>query len=257
MRAQKAAFAAVGLVAGFIVLSAAFLVTSLFVDRPDGGTANAATPVFAGNAAVPCESPPIFWQDSKVLGQPFKHGRLLRGVQLPIDGDDFFSWDFPLDTSPNAPWRRWGADGTIRIVLQVHSGFHTAHPEASRIGIGDIARQGGGFFGKEVGGGLGHASHQNGTDIDIVYPRIDGVEAPPERIAQINRVYAQDLVDRFVAAGAQYVFVGPKIGLTGPKKVVQGLVFHDDQMHVRFPKSVVTETPPPPQTAPAPYVSSP
>jgi hypothetical protein len=104
---------------------------------------------------------------------------------------------------------------------------------------------------------LGDASHQNGQHLDVVYPRLDGIEAPPEHRSQIDTFYAQDLVNRFVAAGAQYVFVGPKIGLTGPKKIVQGLIFHDDQMHVRFPKSVVTQTPPPPDTAPLPYVAAP
>jgi murein endopeptidase len=256
MRAQKAVSAATGLVAGFALLAASFLATSLFVSRPDG-SAQAATPIFAGNPAVPCETSPIVWHNSKPLGQPFKHGRLFQGVQLPADGDDFFTWDFPLELSPNAGWRRWGVDGTIRITLKVLCGFHLAHPEAPRIGIGDIARPGGGFFGKDVGGGLGHASHQNGIDLDVLYPRLDGVEEPADRIAQIDEFYSQDLVDRFVAAGAQYIFVGPKIGLTGPKKIVQGLVFHDDEMHVRFPVAVVTRTPPPPQTAPAPYVASP
>jgi hypothetical protein len=47
-------------------------------------------------------------------------------------------------------------------------------------------------------------------------------------------VLAQALVDLFVKAGAQFVFVGPHVGLRGPKRVVQSLALHDDHMHVRI-----------------------
>jgi hypothetical protein len=43
-------------------------------------------------------------------------------------------------------------------------------------------------------------------------------------------------VDRFVAAGAEKVFVGPRLGLRGPRRVVQPLAYHDDHLHVRLPK---------------------
>jgi hypothetical protein len=46
-------------------------------------------------------------------------------------------------------------------------------------------------------------------------------------------VLAQDLVDRFVAAGAIKVFVGPKLNLKGRKNVVVPLIYHDDHLHVR------------------------
>ena len=98
---------------------------------------------------------------------------------------------------------------------------------------GKRPRPRGGDFGKRFGG-LGHASHQNGIDVDVLYPRLDLRELAPSRVAQIDRPLAQDLVDRFVAAGAEFVFVGPHTKLTGPKKIVQRLVLHDDHMHVRF-----------------------
>jgi hypothetical protein len=50
----------------------------------------------------------------------------------------------------------------------------------------------------------------------------------------VDRVLAQDLVDRFVAAGAQYVFVGYRVGLRGPRRVVQAIPHHDDHLHVRL-----------------------
>ena len=39
----------------------------------------------------------------------------------------------------------------------------------------DLSRTHGGKFGRNFGG-LGHASHQNGLDADILYPRKDGTE---------------------------------------------------------------------------------
>jgi protein MpaA len=47
---------------------------------------------------------------------------------------------------------------------------------------------------------------------------------------------AQDLVDRFVDAGASNVFVGPSTGLDGPPAIVEELpAYHDNHMHVRLP----------------------
>ncbi len=91
----------------------------------------------------------------------------------------------------------------------------------------------GGPFGREYGG-LGHLSHQNGLDVDLYYPREDGLEREPWRPGLVDRALAQDLVDRFVAADARLVFVGPRLGLEGPRRIVQPLVHHDDHLHVRL-----------------------
>ena len=212
---------------------------------------------FTDDPAVPCQTASIGWRNSKPLGKPFRKGRLVRGVQLPSEGDFFFTWDFAFGSSPNAGWRRWGSDGTIRVLLTVLCEFRLAHPDAPRIGVGDVARTRGGFFGSKFGS-LGHASHQNGLDFDVLYPRIDRLEAAPASRSQIDRSLSQDLVNRFVAAGAQFVFVGPKTGLTGPKGVVEGLIDHDDQFHVRLPRRIAVSPPPPaPGTNPSPLAPPP
>jgi hypothetical protein len=77
-------------------------------------------------------------------------------------------------------------------------------------------------------------SHQNGLDVDVYYPRKDRLERGALRPGQVDRELAQDLVARFVAAGAVYVFTGPRLGLRGPRKVVSPLAHHDDHLHVRF-----------------------
>ncbi len=175
----------------------------------------------------------IRWKRSKSIGSPWA-GRLVDGVRLPAEGEHFFTWDFVKNTSPNRAWRRFGSDRLIRILLRVLADHARAYPDAPRVAIGDLSRPRGGHFGKRFGG-LGHSSHQNGLDVDIYYPRKDRRERAPLFASQIDRVLAQDLVDRFVRAGARFVFVGPNTGLVGPPRIVQPLTFHDDHMHVRIP----------------------
>jgi murein endopeptidase len=176
----------------------------------------------------------IAWRHSRALGKPYSHGRLVDGVQLPELGEDFFTWDPVFNVIPNRPDRRWGTDTLIRTVLTVIHSYRTEHDSAARVGIMDLSRPDGGPFGKRYGG-LGHASHQNGLDADVLYPRIDGLERRAYKPSLVDRALAQDLVDRFVAAGAQKIFVGPHLHLHGPRKIVIPLVHHDDHMHVRIP----------------------
>jgi murein endopeptidase len=169
----------------------------------------------------------IRWRHSLSLGRPDR-GTLVHGVRFPAEGTRFFTWDPILHRSPDRPWRRYGNDRLVRIVLHVLAGYARAHPQARRVGIGDFSRPHGGYFGPK------HASHQNGLDVDVYYPRLDGRERPPIRAAQIDRPLAQDLLKRFLAAGAVRIFVGPNTHLTGPARIVQVLALHDNHMHVRI-----------------------
>lgn len=174
----------------------------------------------------------IAWRPSRALGEPY-HGRLANGVQLPAAGADYVTWDPIRKRRPNRGWRRWGTDKLIRVFLRVAARYRAAHPAAPRLVVGDLSRPHGGDFGPRYGA-PGHASHQNGLDVDVYYPRLDRRLRAPTRVGQIDLRLAQDLVRRFVAAGAQYLFVGPHTGLVGPPRVVQELVLHDDHMHVRL-----------------------
>jgi hypothetical protein len=71
-------------------------------------------------------------------------------------------------------------------------------------------------------------------DADVYYPRADHRLRSAWRPDQIDHALAQDLLDRVVAAHVQVVFVGPRTGLRGPRKIVQRLAHHDDHMHVRI-----------------------
>ncbi|WP_205698038.1 penicillin-insensitive murein endopeptidase [Conexibacter sp. SYSU D00693] len=190
-------------------------------------------------APAPAPAPPAVpgapagWQWRSVsLGKP-NRGRLRLGVELPASGPHHLTWDAPLQRSPSRPWRRWGTDRLVWTVQAVAASYRAAHPEAPPLLVGDLSRPTGGVFDRRYGG-LGHASHQNGRDVDVFYPRKDRLPIAPQRPADVDRRLAQDLVDRFVAAGAQFVFVGPRLDLKGPEGVVQELVHHDDHLHVRL-----------------------
>ena len=177
---------------------------------------------------LPPSATEIRWRRSKPIGVPHA-GRLVGAVQVPAEGHHFFTWDPVLRRSPDRPGRRWGAAGVVRTTLAIVNAFAAAHPAAPRVGIGDLSRERGGPFGPK------HASHQNGLDVDVYYPRTDRKERPPRTAADVDRRLAQDLVNRFVAAGATRIFVGPNVRLTGPRSVVQRLWNHDNHLHARFP----------------------
>ena len=169
---------------------------------------------------------------SRAVGRPW-HGRLVNGVELPEVSGDWLTWDPVLKQIPNRPERRWGTAKLIATIRRVLASWHLAHPEMPQLLIGDLSRPRGGVFDERYGG-LGHASHQNGLDADIYYPRADHRLLAAYKPDLIDRPLAQDLLDRFVAEGVQFVFIGTRTHLHGPRKVVQVIAHHNDHMHVRI-----------------------
>ncbi len=172
--------------------------------------------------------PKVVWHHATSVGLPYD-GHLVDGTQLPVDGPGWVTWNPVTNSVPNAPDRLYGNEHTIRTVLSVIEAYRAAHPDAPRVVVGDISYKGGGPMDDE------HVSHQNGLDVDIYYPRTDGKLREPLEPDQIDHRLAQDLVNRFVAAGAQLVLVGFSTGLTGPSGVVLPYANHDNHMHIRFP----------------------
>jgi murein endopeptidase len=167
------------------------------------------------------------------LPAPAHAGVLRHGVQFPAESFDWVTWDPVLKQTPDRGWRRWGTRKLVETTELVLREYHDAHPDAPRVLVGDLSRRHGGFFGKRYGG-LGHLSHQTGLDVDVYYPRLDGLERAPRRPDQVDVAAAQELVDRFVNFGAIKIFVGPDLPLHGPRGVVSKLVYHDDHLHVRL-----------------------
>ncbi len=145
----------------------------------------------------------------------------------------------PEVTDPELEQATWnledlvGGEGAAGVDTLLDE-FHRANPGAPRVLVGDLSRPRGGTFDRRFGG-LGHASHQNGLDVDVYYPRVDRLQKAPRRPAEVDRKLAQGLVNAFVRAGAIDVFVGPSLDLRGPADVVIPLVHHDDHLHVRIP----------------------
>ncbi len=169
----------------------------------------------------------IAWGHAISRGLPYA-GSLAEGTRLPSEGPDWVTWNPVSDSVPNAPSRLYGNERTIRTVVSVITAYRRAHPEAARVLVGDISLRSGGPMDE-------HASHQNGLDVDVYYPRRDRALKTPVVPGQFDRELAQDLLDRFVAAGAQMVFVGYTSGLRGPSGVVVPYPSHENHMHVRFP----------------------
>jgi murein endopeptidase len=156
-------------------------------------------------------------------------GRLTGGTQLPIEGPHWVTWNPNTDSVPNAPHRLYGHERVVRKLMAVLEAYRAQNPGAPRVVVGDISFRDGGPMDQ-------HRSHQNGLDVDVYYPRLDGGLRPPRTPDQVDRRLTQDLLDRFVAAGAQIVFVGYRTGLRGPGDVVEPYPSHEDHMHVRFRK---------------------
>jgi Penicillin-insensitive murein endopeptidase len=171
--------------------------------------------------------PKVEWHHATSVGLPYD-GSLIHGTQFPVKGPGWVTWDPATDSVPNAPKRLYGNEHTIRRILAVIRAYSAANPRAPRVVIGDISRDHGGPMDE-------HVSHQNGLDVDIYYPRLDGQPRAPSAGDGIDHRLAQDLLDRFVAAGAKMVFVGYSSGLHGPAEVVIPYPSHEYHMHVRFP----------------------
>jgi murein endopeptidase len=211
---------------GHVQMGAALLLaTAALAVAPAGAQVSPPEPV----APVP---PQPEASRSIAFGVPW-HGRLEHGVRLPAAGTDFITWDPVLHVSPNRPTRRWGTDALVALLYEVTRAFRAAHPDVPPILIADLSRPQGGPFGTRYGG-LGHSSHQNGLDADVMYPRRDRAPLPALRPSEVDRALAQELVDRFRAAGAVRLFVGPHLHLHGPRPTVMPLIHHDDHVHVRI-----------------------
>jgi hypothetical protein len=171
-------------------------------------------------------APEIRWRNATSHGLQYG-GWLEDATQLPVEGPDWVTWSPVDDARPNEPSRLYGNDRTIRTILRVLAAYRAANPDAPRVVVGDISFRQGGPMNE-------HRSHQNGLDVDVYYPRVDGALRAPATTAHVDRRLSQDLLDRFVDAGAAMVFVGYSTGLRGPGGVVVPYPNHENHMHVRL-----------------------
>jgi peptidoglycan hydrolase-like protein with peptidoglycan-binding domain len=150
------------------------------------------------------------------VGTPSSTNKI--NAQLPASGPGFYSY------APAS--RRYGIAETIRALQEVSSAWAAARPTGPRIGFGDISLQGGGPI-------SGHASHQNGVDVDVRLMRNDGREEPTVyQSANYSRALTQQLIDLTRANGVlrvQYIFFNDP-----QARGVSKWPNHDNHLHVRF-----------------------
>jgi hypothetical protein len=197
-----------------------------FVERADGIRG-----WIAGDALAPgptCRS--------QAVGKT-NHGRLVCGRLLPAATDTLATWDFPLARSPSRPERRYGTDRLIQILERVAAAFHRAHP-SRRLLVGDLSRPRGGDFGPQFGG-VGHASHQNGLDADVYYPRRDGRERSAPSPAQVDLTLARDVIRRFALEPVEIMFVGCERDYVSASEKAEELCNgeHENHVHVRISRT--------------------
>ena len=210
-------------------------------ERGGSATAVAADPVIERSTPAPAPQPPrrarppdaaerVVWRESIASGTP-NNGRLVRGVQLPPTGEGFYGYDPAIQRPPGGPDRQWGTAKLVKEITLLGRWWARTHPAAPRLGIGDLSRPTGGFFG---GPGVGHLSHQNGLDVDIRLVRSDGTE-DGAHAGNYDAERTQGVIDRLLARGANLILIGPNLDLHGPSRVVLRWPNHDDHLHARFP----------------------
>ena len=74
--------------------------------------------------------------------------------------------------------------------------------------VGDLSRPHGGDFGPRFGY-IGHASHQNGLDADVYYPRADGTERAPRGAGRSTGGCLRSSSTASWPREPELVFVGP------------------------------------------------
>ena len=168
----------------------------------------------------------IDWRESEPGGSP-NGGRLRNGVRLPASGAGYYTYDPRTQREPGGLATRWGTARLVREMVDLGEWWSRTRPGAGPLGIGDLSRPDGGRID-------GHASHQNGLDVDIRLPRRDRARGPANP-SNYDRALTQAVVDRLVARGASLILIGHSLDLRGPAGVVVRWPNHDDHLHVRFP----------------------
>ena len=156
-------------------------------------------------------------------------GRLFCGKLLPATSELWVTKNPVTGAYPNAAARRWGTDTMLTAIETVTLAYWRRFRDAPRIVIGDLSLQNGGPFGA-------HASHQQGLDVDVFYPRRGGGPArSPSGPGDVDRVRSQWLVERFAAERAHVVYVGVRVGLRRSRSNIKYLSSnHETHFHVRL-----------------------
>ena len=180
----------------------------------------------AARSAVPrLKLPDCDQHQSRSIGSA-GHGHLLRGVLFPAAGRDHFAWNFRAQRIGGSDHTRWGHCPVVRAVLLGLATYRARNPDAPPVAVGDMSLRHGG----EIDG---HATHENGRQIDLYFPRRDRERREPHTIAQVDMRLSRELVRAMLDVGADQVLVGPHIRIGTSARVIR-CPHHDDHLHAIF-----------------------
>lgn len=162
---------------------------------------------------------------SRSIGSP-GDGRLVHGALFPATGPDHFAWNFRQHRIGGSDRTRWGNCRVVRAVLRGIARYRRRNPSAPPAAVGDMALRHGGPID-------GHATHQNGRQIDLYYPRRDHRWREPHTVAQVDMRLSRQLVRAMLAVGAKLVLIGPHINMPTSARVIHW-PHHDDHLHAIF-----------------------
>jgi murein endopeptidase len=183
------------------------------------------TGVASAIARPPQDVPDCAGHPSLSIGSPGR-GRLEHGVLFPAVGPDHFAWNFRAQRIGGSDRTRWGNCRVVRAVLRGLALYRRRNPDAPLAAVGDMGLRSGGPID-------GHATHQNGRQVDIYYPRRDRRRREPHGIAQVDMRLSRELVRAMLDAGAYRVLVGPHIEIRTSARVMRW-PNHDDHVHAMF-----------------------
>ena len=114
--------------------------------------------------ADPVPSDVTFVDHSNAVGF-YSDGSIEKAGTLPDSGPGFLKI-FRLRT------RAYGTETLVRTISLAASAWRAEFPVGDRVQVGDITDSNGGYV-------SGHASHQNGLDVDVAYLQTDRIERDP------------------------------------------------------------------------------
>lgn len=162
------------------------------------------------------------------VGPPGR-GRLRNGVLFPPADpfDNLFWWDFRSERADRGRATHWGNCRMVRAVLLAIARYRRLHADAPPVAVGDLGRR----FGGEIDG---HATHENGLQVDLYLPRLDRERRAPATVAQVDQRLTRGLARQLLRAGARELLIGPGLRAvpTGPR--VRRVAGHDDHVHAFF-----------------------
>lgn len=176
----------------------------------------------------------------------YSSGSLKNAEDFPDSGPGFYKLFLPRD-------RGWATRSLINIITKAAADVLAQLPNGGRLQIGDAGKQSGGYV-------SGHASHQNGLDVDLRYYAVDRREQSPNGTSGFDEQFVSGgrvtsnfdlprnwlLMKSMVASGrVGRIFVDPAIkaafcgyppaaGATEVLRRLQPYANHANHAHVRI-----------------------